>query len=160
MLTTNIWQEVGLCNGAAATVHQLLYQADHKPPDLPIAVLVDFTTMLGCHSSVVSPTANLSFHCQQVPLQLCYVITIHKNQGQTLEKVVTDIDKAELAAGCTFVTVSCLRSPNHGFIQPMLFQTLQATSTGKRLAERKTFSHFHSAFTPDLRAYVYVCICL
>ena len=47
MLTTNIWQEVGLCNGAAATVHQLLYQADHKPPDLPIAVLVDFNNYAG-----------------------------------------------------------------------------------------------------------------
>ena len=44
MLTANIWQEVGLCNGAAGTVHQLLYQADHKPPNLPIAILVDFDT--------------------------------------------------------------------------------------------------------------------
>ena len=63
MLTANIWQEVGLCNGAAGTVHQLLYQADHKPPDLPIAVLVNFDNYAGRHSSVVSQTACLSLHC-------------------------------------------------------------------------------------------------
>ena len=37
---------------------------------------------------------------QQVPLQLCYAITIHKSQRQTLEKAVIDIGKAESAAGC------------------------------------------------------------
>lgn len=40
MLTSNLWQEVGLCNGAA--VHQILYHEGHRPPDLPIAVIVDF----------------------------------------------------------------------------------------------------------------------
>ena len=42
MLTANLWQEVGLCNGAAGTVYQILYQDGHKPPHLPVAVLVDF----------------------------------------------------------------------------------------------------------------------
>ena len=149
MLTANIWQEVGLCNGAAGTVHQLLYQANHKPPDLPIAVLVDFDNYAGppflSSRPNCVPVPPLSFEWesngrrlsrQQVPLQLCYAITIHKSQGQTLEKAVIDIGKAELAAGCTFVAVSRLRSLNHGLIQPMSFQRLQAISTGKRLAER------------------------
>ena len=47
MLTSNTWQQVGLCNGAAGTVYQLLYQTDHKPPDLPIAVLVNFDNYAG-----------------------------------------------------------------------------------------------------------------
>ena len=143
MLTANIWQEVGLCNGAAGTVHQLLYQANHKPPDLPIAVLVNFDNYAGppflsSHPNCM-PIPPLSFEWesngrrlsrQQVPLQLCYAITKHKSQGQTLEKAVIDIGKAELAAGCTFVAVSRLRSLDRGLIQPMSFQRLQATSTG------------------------------
>ena len=44
MLTANLWQEVGLCNGAAGTVYNILYLANHHPPDLPIAVVVDFDT--------------------------------------------------------------------------------------------------------------------
>ena len=73
---------------------------------------------------------------QQLPLQLRYAITIHKSQGQTFDKAMIDIGKAELAAGCTFVTLSCLRSLNHGLIQPMSFQRLQVISTGKRPIER------------------------
>ena len=148
MLTANIWQEVGLCNGAAGTVHQLLYQDDHKPPDLPIAVLVNFDNYAGplflsSHPNCV-PISPLSFEWesngrrlsrQQVPLQLCYAITIHKSQGQTLEKAVIDIGKAELAARCTFVAVSRLRNLDHGLIQPMSFQRLQATSTNVLLKD-------------------------
>ena len=149
MLIANIWQQVGVCNGAAGTVHQFLYQADHKPPDLPIAVLVDFDTYAGppflSSRPNYVPVPPLSFEWesngqrlsrQQLPLQLRYAITIHKSQGQTPDKAVIDIGKAELAAGCTFVAVSRLRSLNHSLIQPMSFQRLKATSTGKRLAER------------------------
>ena len=63
MLTANIWQEVGLCNGAAGTVHQLLYQADHKNPTCPLLYWWTLTTTLDRHSSVVGPTVCLSLHC-------------------------------------------------------------------------------------------------
>lgn len=59
---------------------------------------------------------------QQLPLQLRYAITIHKCQGQTLQKAVIDIGKSELAAGCTFVALSRLPSLLCGLIQPMSFQ--------------------------------------
>ena len=42
MLTANIWQQVGICNGAAGVVYKLLYQEGQLPPNLPIAVLIDF----------------------------------------------------------------------------------------------------------------------
>lgn len=47
MLTCNLWQEVGLCNGAAGKVYHLLYRDGQQPPDLPIAVLVDFNVYEG-----------------------------------------------------------------------------------------------------------------
>lgn len=149
MLTSNIWQEVGLCNGAAGKVYQFLYQSNHKPPDMPIAVLVKFDKYVGPHflSSHPGcvPVTPLTFQWesngqilsrQQVPLQLRYAITIHKSQGQTLDKAVIDIGKSESAAGCTFVAISRLRSLTHGLIQPMPFERLQAISRTKRLKER------------------------
>lgn len=43
VLTANVWTEVGLCNGAPGTVYQTLFMEGQAPPNLPIAVLVDFT---------------------------------------------------------------------------------------------------------------------
>lgn len=149
MLTANIWQEVGLCNGASGVIQHFLYKANHRPPDLPVAVMVDFDNysgppFLNDHPKCV-PIPPLTFEwelngCQlsrqQLPLQLRYAMTIHKSQGQTLDKAVIDIGKTELAAGLTFVALSRLRSIHHGLIQPMSFQRLQAISNGKQLAER------------------------
>ena len=111
MLTSNIWQQVGLCNGAAGTIYQFLYQTDNKPPDLPIAVLVNFDNYAGppflSHLPKCVPISPILFEWesggrrlsrQQLPLQLSYAITIHKSQWQTLNKAVIDIGKAELAA--------------------------------------------------------------
>lgn len=47
MLTSNLWQQVGLCNGAQGTVTDLLYAQGHKPPSLPIAILVNFPDYCG-----------------------------------------------------------------------------------------------------------------
>ena len=47
MLTANLWQEVGLCNGTPGTVRHFIYKDDHAPPNLPIAVLVEFDKYCG-----------------------------------------------------------------------------------------------------------------
>ena len=47
MLTSNLWQEVGLCNGATGVVEDLLFHPDRPPPCLPIAALVHFTNYTG-----------------------------------------------------------------------------------------------------------------
>ena len=148
MLTSNVWQQVGLCNGAAGTIYQFLYQTDNKPPDLPIAVLVNFDNYAGppflSHLPKCVPilfeweSGGRRLSRQQLPLQLRYAITIHKSQGQTLNKAVIDIGKAELAAGCTFVAVSRLRRLEDGLFQPtcMSFKRLQTIRTSRRLTER------------------------
>ena len=45
MLTMNLWSSVGLCNGVIGTVIDIIYQNDHQPPDLPIAVIVELKTI-------------------------------------------------------------------------------------------------------------------
>lgn len=116
MLTANLWQEVGLCNGAAGTVHDIVYQEGHCPPSLPVAVLVQFDDYCGPEfyrncipiTPITFEWTSGSQHLsrQQLPLQPRYAITIHKSQGQTLPKAVIDLGKAELAAGCTFIALS------------------------------------------------------
>ena len=58
---------------------------------------------------------------QQIPLRLSYAMTIHKSQGQTMTKAVVDI---EMAAGCTFVALSRLKTLSGLLIQPMTFERL------------------------------------
>ena len=48
MLTMNLWSNVGLCNGATGTVVDIIYQNNHQPPDLPIAVIVEFENYRTC----------------------------------------------------------------------------------------------------------------
>ena len=151
MLTANLWQEVGLCNGAAAgIVYKILYQEGQGPPNLPIAVLVDFDQYSGPPFIVDRPkcipippttfewdSGVQRLSRQQLPLQLRYAITIHKCQGQTLQKAVIDIGKSELAAGCTFVALSRLPSLRCGLIQPMSFQRLKSISNGRNFLLRQ-----------------------
>ena len=43
---------------------------------------------------------------QQVPLALCWAITMHKSQGRAMDKAVVDLGKSESTAGLTFVCLS------------------------------------------------------
>ena len=124
MLTSNLWQQVGLCNGAFGTVRDILYSPGSGPPHLPIAVLVEFPHYKGPpfleeqpHVMPIPPhfyewvsPDNKKLSRQQLPLRLRYAMTIHKSQGQTLSKVVIDLGRSERAAGCSFVAVSRVRS--------------------------------------------------
>lgn len=47
MLTSDLWQQKGLCNGATGVVRDILYAADDKPPLLPIALLIQFHEFTG-----------------------------------------------------------------------------------------------------------------
>lgn len=98
---------------------------NNHPKCVPIPPLLAEWTYGGKHLS-----------CQQLPLQLRFAITIHKSQGQTLNKAVIDIGKAELAAGCTFVATSRLRWLDIGIFQPMPFEYLKSISKGRNLQAR------------------------
>ena len=72
MLTPNLWQEVGLCNGAPGIVHHFVYHEGHAPPNLPIAVLVPFPNYCGPPllekiSPTTSPTTKICFNHTQEP---------------------------------------------------------------------------------------------
>ena len=115
MLTSNLWVDAGLVNGAMGTVQSMWYQ-NGGPPSLPVAVMVKFDKYSGptfCHGTVpIVPVQRTWMQggatCSrlQLPLKLAWAITIHKAQGLTLDKVVIDVGKKEFSAGLTFVACS------------------------------------------------------
>ena len=115
MLTSNLWVDVGLVNGAMGTVQAICYRTG-GPPDLPIAVMVHFDSYSGptfpdgtvpiiplccCWSPSGGQCSRL-----QLPLKLAWAVTIHKSQGLTLDKVVIDVGKREFSTGLTLIACS------------------------------------------------------
>ena len=84
MLTANLWQEVGLCNGAPGIVYHFMYKDGHAPPNLLIAVIVEFQNYCGPQfldsAPNCIPVTPITFEWQsksrqQLLLQLKYAIT-------------------------------------------------------------------------------------
>ena len=141
MLTSNLWHQVGLCNGTTGTIDSLLYCQGHKLPHLPIAIMVNFPDYRGLpfiqnkpKSIPMSPITHewhngfKTLSRQQLPL----------TQGQTMTKVVIDIGSKEMAAGYTFVALSRLKTLSGILIQPTTFQRLKAIGHLKRMLQRRT----------------------
>ena len=99
---------------------QLVYADDAPPPKLPLYVVVKFRGYSGgkCSSREryrgcvpISP-ADTTWQDggtqvrTQLPRRLCWAITMHKSQGQTLDKAVKDLGPKEACTGLTFVCLS------------------------------------------------------
>ena len=134
MLTMNLWASVGLCNGAKGTVINIIYQPNHQPPDLPIAVIVKFhnykgPSLSGYPSCVPISPITVSVHSeherQQLPLRLAWALTIHKSQGMTLTKSWVDIGKKESTLGITYLAISRVRNLSSLVIEPMTLERLK-----------------------------------
>ena len=147
MLTSNLWVEVGLVNGAMGTVEAICYK-DTTPPHLTVAVMVRFDHYTGptVHDGTVPITpirhswSSSGGQCShlQLPLKLAWAVTIHKCQGLTLDKVVIDIGKKEFSCGLTFVACSRVRKlRNTLFMPPFPLQRLKSIANSRRLQERK-----------------------
>ena len=147
MLTSNLWVDVGLVNGAMGTIRAICYRSG-GPPDLPISVMVHFDNYSGptLHDGTVPITplrrtwSSSRGQCShlQLPLKLAWAVTIHKSQGLTLDKVVIDVGKREFSSGLTFVACSRVRQlKDLLFTPPFPFQRLANLANSQRLRERQ-----------------------
>ena len=57
-------------------------------------------------------------------MRLAYALTIHKSQGQTLDKVVIDLGKNERSLGLAFVALSRVKHYSDFLIQPFPLERL------------------------------------
>lgn len=64
LLTMNLWPSTGLCNGSTGTVVNIIYETNHQPPLLPIAVVVKFDKYSG-------PSMTNMPHCVPIPPITC-----------------------------------------------------------------------------------------
>ena len=80
ILTMNLWSQVGLCTGATGMVRHIVYDNNRHPPDLPVAVIVDFDNYRGpafidaqpsyvliCPVTVSVQSQNSFYERQQLP---------------------------------------------------------------------------------------------
>lgn len=131
LLTKNVAQQVGLCNGSTGTIVAFVYESDKPPPNLPEYVIVDFgDSYKGRPFFVDDPDKagwvpifpethewqpqNLrnineteSHSRIMLPIHLCYAWTIWKAQEQTLKcKVLVNLGKTEKEHGLTYTAFS------------------------------------------------------
>ena len=119
MLLQNLWSDHGLTNGANGFVKYIVYKDGIQPPKLPSFVLVYFPQYTGpsFHPSeeklvpIVPVLRNwyeskTEHHRTMLPLIPSYAITIHKSQGQTLDKIIVNLGDREFASGLTYTALS------------------------------------------------------
>ncbi|KJZ68211.1 hypothetical protein HIM_12398 [Hirsutella minnesotensis 3608] len=94
MLTSNLWQPVGLCNGARGTVYDIRWQKN-CPDSASKQGLPRRSHTL--HSYAVSPDRVLRH-------------TVHKSQSITEDMIVTDLSCRDFQTGLSYVAVSRVKT--------------------------------------------------
>ncbi|KAF5127214.1 ATP-dependent DNA helicase pif1 [Metarhizium anisopliae] len=126
MLTSNLWQPVGLCNGARGTVYDIGWAPGADPvQDPPCVIMMEFdkyngpvflTTADGRKIVPILPVERDfligSTLCTrtQFPLIVCYAITVHKSQSITEDVIVTDLSCRDFQTGLSYVAVSRVKT--------------------------------------------------
>ncbi|EXU94986.1 PIF1-like helicase [Metarhizium robertsii] len=126
MLTSNLWQPVGLCNGARGTVYDIGWAPGADPvQDPPCVIMMEFdkysgpvflTTADGRKIVPILPVERDfligSTLCSrtQFPLIVCYAITVHKSQSITEDVLVTDLSCRDFQTGLSYVAVSRVKT--------------------------------------------------
>ena len=130
LLTSNICQPAGLCNGATGVVKAIIYRDGEGPPSLPWFVLVDFGDdykgptffpdddhdkrqgYVPVHAITASEYTRKGDGYEEhtrtmLPIKLAWAWTTWKVQGQTLMgKVVIHMGKTEKEHGLTYTAFS------------------------------------------------------
>ena len=139
ILSTNLWTETGLVNGACGVVDALLQPIGASKTRV---VMVNFPKYRGPPVSVSAPTVVpitqiRTQYFAGLPLSLSWAITIHKSQGMSLDRVTVDLGKTEFAAGMTFVALSRARRFDGIRVTSFDFDRYRRIACGKHVDARR-----------------------
>jgi len=139
MLTSNLWTEAGLVNGALRYVRNIVYKPGKSPPNPPIYFMVEFDhlTRFPFEDKLVPIIPIDRGQTRQIPLRLAWGLKIHKSQGLTLNKATIDIRERE-RQGITFVAISCIKALDGiRILSPFPYQCYGKLKSGKGVQQRK-----------------------
>ena len=149
MLTTNLWKESGLVNGAQGKIHKIIYMPGSKPPEMPCMVLVEIPQYLGPsiadipHIVPIVPITRQWFKdktsCTRkaLPLVPSYSITIHKSPGASLDSVIINFGQREFAIGLTYTALSRCKTLEQLYIDGELPKTRLTNHFKHQLFKKK-----------------------
>ena len=150
-LTSNLWTNKGLVNGANGFVRDIIYPIDYKEKSLlPSVIFIEFEHYTGPRffekndlrfnwipiNIFDAYSLKWNAHRLQFPFRLAYALTIHKAQGQTLAKAVIDLGDKEMSLGLTFVALSRMKNINDFILKPFPLERLQKISKSISLPPR------------------------
>ena len=132
LLTSNLWQEAGLTNGARGTVKYIIYGKGQKPPRLPEMVIVQFDEYIGpsyleneekCVPIVIQEKnftkQNENCTRKMLPVKPGYAISCHSSQGASMQNVIVNLGPREFATGLAYVALSRVRRIENMYFDPM-----------------------------------------
>ena len=113
ILTSSLWTDAGLINGALGVIQQIIYNPRSSPRDPSMYVLRKFDNYVGIpwdesFPQVVSITSIKRSNKKQFPLKIAWGLPIHKLRGLTLDKTTINIGKEE-RQGMNFTTISSVK---------------------------------------------------
>ncbi|KAK3931974.1 ATP-dependent DNA helicase, partial [Frankliniella fusca] len=154
MLIHNMWTSKGLCNGAIGFIEDILYQNDENPlTAFPKVIMCKFENSTGpgigpMNLVPITPickyweTGLVQCSRLQFPIVVCYSCSIHKFQGLSLDKSITDIGNDEFALGITYVALSRAKSINGLKLVPFSFERLAKLKNHQDMKRKLDFEKF------------------
>jgi len=147
MLRHNFSVAHGLVNGRIGWVRKIIYRNGCCPPQIPAAVLCEFPDYSGPTINGLVPIVKCQVNPEDagsqflinIPLIPAYAFTIHKSQGQTLDKVHVELGSKESNLGLTYVALSRVRSFDDLTLSYTPFSYFSAIQKHKHFSKRRDF---------------------
>ena len=122
MCTSNLDMELGIVNGSQGRIVEITDPQRIKVFEknvtmrLPVVVFSNGQRMT-MKPKIIQSTTDPTVGISQLPLILCWAMTIHKSQGATLDAAMMDLGKTVFEYGQTYVALSRVKTMDGLYLQ-------------------------------------------